>query len=265
MEDFETTILQARPGTNLLHFVKDPQSNEYRVPYTGDFAKDAVKLIYMSAPGAKAEDFERVWPEIWRLKEFHEPWHVASSSLAYAILDTGMLLEHPLLKPDLIESADFTGEGPDDYNGHGTICALLARVFIPYRVRMFNVKVVGSDGRGTSKQLIQGIHHVVELKKRHKIEHLIVNMSVGVYSRKFLGLKECEGDCDVCRATIAAAEEGILFMAAAGNTPGITACPATADIKKKAPGVTAVAASNYEKSGIGTIAAPGHIIGAIKV
>ena len=48
-----------------------------------------------------------------------------------AVLDTGVLSHHPGLKGRLVGSADFTGEGPEDYDGHGTAVALIAAG--PYR------------------------------------------------------------------------------------------------------------------------------------
>ncbi|MBW2341024.1 MAG: S8 family serine peptidase [Deltaproteobacteria bacterium] len=40
-----------------------------------------------------------------------------------AVLDTGVDLDHPDLKTAIIGTRDFTGDGVEDKNGHGTHCA----------------------------------------------------------------------------------------------------------------------------------------------
>ncbi|HEX3999416.1 MAG TPA: hypothetical protein VHX65_12770 [Pirellulales bacterium] len=158
MEKYDSMIMHATPGTagSLLHWVKDLESGEYEVP---DFSpsKREVKFLYMLSPNANERDFDSAWPAIWKLKQFNESFGQRRSSQAFAIVDTGLMLDHPLLKSCIEGSKDFTGEGPEDLHGHGTIRALQVRLMFPFKIRIFNVKVAGAVGRGSSKDLINGV------------------------------------------------------------------------------------------------------------
>ncbi len=180
-----------------------------------------------------------------------------------AIVDSGFMLTHPFIQRNVQESIDFTGEGPEDLNGHGTIVALTLLLNYP-RARLFNVKVVDAEGRAWEKDLIKGIEWSMEratMGKGPLVEPFIINLSVGVYHKRW-GLWDCGANCDVCKAAIKAALSNVGVVAAAGNEPGITYCPAKAGVLKKGCGVTAVAAYDLERgaiapySGIGTRAAP---------
>lgn len=131
-----------------------------------------------------------------------------------AILDTGMLANHPRLRKRIIGSVDFTGEGPEDLNGHGTAVALvlLASSFVP--TKLLNVKVLDRDKVGTKEDLIAG------MRWAEKFGVDVINLSLGI-------LQNCDGTCDVCQEASRIARTGVLICAAAGNE-GPT-CPARAD------------------------------------
>jgi len=48
-----------------------------------------------------------------------------------AILDTGLLSHHPMLRGKIVNAVDFTGEGSEDLHGHGTVVALIALAMAP--------------------------------------------------------------------------------------------------------------------------------------
>lgn len=130
-----------------------------------------------------------------------------------AIIDTGMLLEHPWISRCLVESVDLTGEGPNDLNGHGT-CTTLIYLTIAPESEVVNIKALDSLGRGTRGSLIAALDWVgAKLCPS-------VNMSCGVYT------PGCHGDCDLCQKAIQVAANDIKIAAAVGNQAGLTACPA---------------------------------------
>jgi hypothetical protein len=221
--------------------------------------KESAKFVSRMPPGAQEEDFEAAWPNLWTRSQFHAD--AGASPSAFALLATGLVAAHPLRKPCLVGSQDFTGEGPEDLHGHGTICALHCRLACPFKVQSFNSKVAGADGRGASTKLIAGLRWLGQLKHQPPVARLTANLSVGVYSRRYLGVVHCRGDCAVCQAAIGAVEEGMALTVAAGNPPGLTACPAKAGRLTQHAGMLAVGASAYEQRGIGTYSTPGHIPG----
>lgn len=180
-----------------------------------------------------------------------------------AIIDTGFMLNHPLIKRNLEESVDFTGEGPEDLNGHGTIGALILLLNYP-AARLFNVKVMDAMGRGNKENLIKGIEWSVKkatMGKGPLVEPFIINLSVGVYHKKW-GLWECQGNCELCRAALRATLANVGVTAAAGNEPGKTYCPAKVGVVKKLSGVLSVGAYDLDRqaiapsSGIGKVYSP---------
>ena len=105
----------------------DETTGRYFSPSPRPLAKDALRQGYLRmVPGASEARFDAIWPRIWELTEFpHDPNELI------AITDTGVLANHPMLKGCIRQVVDFTGEGGEDRNGHGTLCALLARMAMP--------------------------------------------------------------------------------------------------------------------------------------
>jgi subtilisin family serine protease len=233
MDDRIVEILESRPGEEgkLLHKIYDSYTGTYQIPVPLDQANDV---------NVSQDMVKRKLLESGETYETHQ-------LLRVAIIDTGLMSSHPWINPLLEESVDFTGEGPEDLNGHGTAVALIVVngvISLIPRLRLLNVKVMDSDGRGTEETLIKGIQWAVQRKA------VAVNISVGIYRKKW-GLFECKGDCKLCRSAEIAAKAGVAIYAAAGNERGKTYCPATVGVRKKDSGVHSVAASDYSNSGIG--------------
>lgn len=134
-----------------------------------------------------------------------------------AIVDTGLLEEHPDIRSRiLLPGIDFTGEGRTDTIGHGTVVALILLSIAP-GARLVNAKVVArGDGSGADRlkecfRWLEANQDVTE-----------VNLSAGLYRPR------CRADCDVCNAARALVAAGKIMTVAAGNLPGVTACPAKA-------------------------------------
>ena len=146
-----------------------------------------------------------------------------------AVLDTGVLTHHPGLRGRIVGSVDFTGEGPEDRNGHGTTVALLAVGPIKPSPRILNVKVLDRNGRGDEKSIVAGMRWATE-----NGAHLI-NMSLCIY-------RSCDGTCALCveAKAIAAAGTSIVLAAAGNEGPTVAACPAQC-----CDAVIAVGAADY--------------------
>jgi len=82
-----------------------------------------------------------------------------------------------------------------------------------------------------------------------------------VYWKKW-GLFECKGDCKLCLAAVEAAQAGVVVVAASGNEPGKTYCPAKAGMGGN--DVLSIASWNFERnkpapsSGVGNVMSPGE-------
>jgi thermitase len=160
-----------------------------------------------------------------------------SEDVVVAVLDTGVDFTHPDLvsniwfRPDGVpqykddELGTFNDErgfnaadnqsDPMDDNGHGTHCAGIIGaegdndqgiVGINWKVQIMPLKFLGRGGFGTMKDAIEAINYAID-RKRNGVNVRIISASWGstAYSK---ALEE---------AIRAAGEEGILFVAAAGN------------------------------------------------
>jgi len=160
-----------------------------------------------------------------------------SNDVVVAVLDTGVDYTHPDLtnnmwmRPDKVPAytdaelgavndlhgfnADDNRSDPMDDNGHGTHCAGIIGAEgdngegiagINWNVRIMPLKFLGRGGFGSTKNAIESINYAID-RKRNGVNIKVINASWGSTSKS----KALE---DVIRA---AGEEGILFVAAAGN------------------------------------------------
>lgn len=135
-----------------------------------------------------------------------------------AVLDTGVLPEHPWIKERLRQPAiDVTGLGPVDEHGHGTIVSLLLIAAAP-DMELISIRVLNGSGRGPFTALLKGMEAALLAGAD------LLNVSLGRYD------PDCRGDCVVCQAASNMAAAGPIVIAAAGNVPGQTDCPAKAGL-----------------------------------
>jgi len=131
-----------------------------------------------------------------------------------AIIDTGIDAGHPDFEGRIVDTADFTGEGPDDGHGHGTHCAGIAagsgassdgkyRGVAP-EASIYAAKVLRSDGDGMMSDVMAGIDWAVAQGVQ------IISLSLG-------GPGPCDGNDALCELCDAAIEQGTVVVVAAGN------------------------------------------------
>lgn len=126
-----------------------------------------------------------------------------------AILDTGIDSDHPDLIEGIVASQDFTGDGVEDVNGHGTHCAGIigARlndvgfVGVAPKTELLIAKVLGNDGTGSFDWISDGVLWAVDQGAD------IISMSLGgpVSSHRLY------------QAIHVALAKGVMVLCAAGN------------------------------------------------
>lgn len=144
------------------------------------------------------------------------PDGLTGQGVVTAVIDTGLAAEHPAISAQLQEQVDLSGDGLGDRCGHGTVVALILLATAP-DTRLIDVKAFDDQGRASPDRLVEALDWV---GKRAGIN--VVQMSAGVYR------PWCNKDCNLCKAALRLSVQNIFVVAAAGNRPGETACPAKA-------------------------------------
>ena len=134
----------------------------------------------------------------------------APSGRKVYVIDTGVDFDHPDLNVDPSCGDHFTGRNADDGNGHGTHVAGIIGALdndigvlgIAAGARICPVRVLGNSGSGSYADVIAGVDFVAG----HGANGDVANMSLGG-----------PGDGGLDGAVLDAAQEGIVFVLAAGN------------------------------------------------
>lgn len=162
-----------------------------------------------------------------KFEEFHR--QPREPEVLISIIDSGVVTHHPLIRKILVKSRDFTGEGPEDRLGHGTVIALLAVANAPI-AGILNAKVVAGNSAATGglDTLLEAISWSVNEGAE------VINISAGVFI-ECLNVRghgpqsiDDEFSCEkleICKA-ITRLKIKALVVAAVGNTVGRTGCPA---------------------------------------
>ena len=140
-------------------------------------------------------------PDVWRLTQ--------GEGVKVAILDTGVDTDHPDLADAIIESKDFTGDGIEDENGHGTHCAGVvgARlngvgfVGVAPKSELMIGKVLDNSGSGAYSWISEGIYWATESGAN------VISMSLG----------GAGSDAELYKAIQFALFHGVFIVCAAGN------------------------------------------------
>jgi subtilisin family serine protease len=147
------------------------------------------------------------------------------TGIGIAILDSGIYTSHHSLRSSTYQSrvvanVDFTGEGTTaDLDGHGTHVASLAAgnsdisygsyTGIAPAANLINVRVLNSQGQGSTSGVIAGIDWCVSNKAQYNIR--VMNISLGTTA------VDSYLDDPLCLAVRRAFSAGIVVCVAAGN------------------------------------------------
>ncbi len=202
----------------------------------------------------------------WPLEGVPDTWKVTQGEgVTVAVVDTGVALDHPDLKANLLPGHDFVDEDalPEDHVGHGThVAGLIAAngqvSGAAPRAKLLPVRVIDTDRGGSAFTVAQGLLWAANLLDGVPNPHpaQIVNLSLGT-----------PDDSDALREAVSKVQgAGVLVVAATGNTGGGLNYPAAY------PGVLSVTAvagptttyqPGYASKGPGTaISAYGGDLGA---
>lgn len=170
--------------------------------------------ILASAEPAAADDPERAKQSYLKQIGAPEAWKTVrkQTDLTIAIVDTGVDLDHPDLKRNLVPGTNLVqpNKPPDDDNGHGTsVAGVIAAAGnngigvsgILWEAKLMPIKALDYQGDGTERDLGEAILYAVRNGAR------IVVLSVGLnrYSPYMLDIVNY------------AESKGVLLIAAAGN------------------------------------------------
>jgi major intracellular serine protease len=149
-------------------------------------------------------------PEIWAEGETGE-------GIVVAVCDTGIDVDHPDLKPNIIGGRNFTPEGWghdkfQDGNGHGThvagtIAANGKIKGVAPDAKILACKVLDSHGSGNYYSIIEGIRYATQWKGANGEKVRIINMSLG----------GSFNDKNLEKAILEACSKGIVVVVASGN------------------------------------------------
>lgn len=144
----------------------------------------------------------------------NQAWELAKENtrLTIAIVDTGVDLEHPDLKPNLVPGINLINpnQPPMDDNGHGTnVAGVIAAVGnndrgiagMLWNARIMPIKALESDGSGGEARLGEGIRYAVD----HGAKIVVLSLGLNKYSTYM---------SDIVRY---AEEREVLLVAATGN------------------------------------------------
>lgn len=222
--DVEAWLLRLRstPGVEYVqpnqsvHILNEPSADE-----TADDPAGRAQLVNSAASNdsskaavTKANDPELVKQHYLKQIGAQSAWGAVreQTDLTIAIVDTGIDLDHPDLKGNLVPGTNLVhpNEPPDDDNGHGTsVAGVIAATGnngigvsgILWKAKLMPIKALDYRGDGTEQELGEAILYAV--RKQAKI----VVLSVGLhrYSPYMLDIVQY------------AENKGVLLVAAAGN------------------------------------------------
>ncbi|TQJ31843.1 S8 family serine peptidase [Microbacterium sp. SLBN-146] len=143
------------------------------------------------------------------------PW--PDGEWVMAVVDTGVCDDYPPLAGRIVEQVDLTGEGVRDEDGHGTAVTAIMLAYNSPRTKIVSVKALDRDGASSVGRLAVGMRKAAALLRGRGT---IINLSAGRRT------PACAGTCPLCTTAKQLEADGFRLLAAAGNTPGVTYCPA---------------------------------------
>jgi serine protease AprX len=180
----------------------------------------AVNIPQVAAENLAQRDFVReIQPDYTvetRLSEStgtvnaEEVWsqNTTGEGVDVAVLDTG-IEDNTILNVD--DQIDYTGEGTDDLNGHGThVAGTVASPDNEYRgvaygADLFDVKVLDQEGSGSASDVIAGLEWAADNNAD------VATLSLGA------AVETCDGSSSLSEAVDNTVEHGVTVTVASGN------------------------------------------------
>ncbi len=137
---------------------------------------------------------------------------VTGKNIKVAVIDTGVDKGHPCLRGSVVAEKDFTGEGPDDQNGHGShVASIISCVDQHYEgvapdALIVNLKALNRQGTGYSSDIMAAIEEAIA----EKVD--VISMSLGGE------VENCDGKDAFSEEVTNAVNVGIPVVVAAGNS-----------------------------------------------
>ncbi|WP_147304183.1 S8 family serine peptidase [Cohnella lupini] len=218
-------------------------SNHFGSFYASNEVKTAVYAQAIeSQPTGLAPSLTSPVPAFMRMIGIPDAWASLDADVTstIAIVDTGVDINHPELKPYLLEGKNLINEKKpaQDDNGHGTaVAGIIAAVAKAgesspglgrWKAKLLPVKALDQFGSGNEEKLTQGIRYAVDQGAD------IIVLSLGL-RRDASGLRE---------AVAYAEGKGVLLIAASGNDAALFGEKAAVQYPAAYPTVVAVAGSD---------------------
>jgi subtilisin family serine protease len=214
------------------HVAKSRAVESARLPEAPSRVLSVMPAVVLAAAPAQIEDLsqepdvERIWPdlrvhacldvsaplvgatEVWK-------WGYTGAGVGVAVLDTGIDLEHPDFAGRVVGTADFTGEGVVDLNGHGTHVAGIAcgdgraangvYTGLAPRSHLYVAKVLDRQGAAYMSDVMAGIDWAI------KQDVHVINLSLS-------GSAPGDGSDALSETCDLVVERGFVVCVAAGNS-----------------------------------------------
>lgn len=200
-----------------------------KLPGTGFDSLDPVEVL-----GASGAIMDRLRAPDGRWLLVPEPGLILPANwtpptdITYVVIDTGVADDHPSLVGRVVQQVNLTSDGLKDENGHGTAVAAILAVDLP-GTQIISIKALNDQGQSTVELLNHALRVAEDLLVKRGGTGLI-NLSAGRRS------PSCNHDCPLCTTVRDVWETShILTVAAAGNEPGVTYCPAKSTISVATP------------------------------
>ncbi len=206
-EQMRTELVRPSPGMDIEEWLIALRSHP-DIEYVQ--ANGRVGLLASVTPDDPFLEYQSYLDQIGARKAWESV--TAQTDLTIALVDTGVDLNHPDLKDNLVKGTNLVQQGkqPQDDNGHGTrVAGVLAAIGnngkgtagIVWNARVMPIKALDADGYGDEDRLGEAIMYAVKNGAK------IVVLSVGLYraSPYMQDIVEYAED------------QGVLLIAATGN------------------------------------------------
>lgn len=173
---------------------------------------DELPEVTTIEPDLLVKAFLDISLDVIQVKKGREEFQVTGKNIKVAVLDTGVKKDHPALLGKVTAEVDFTGEGPQDLNGHGTHVACIIscnhEIYsgVSPEAFIYNGKVLDKFGAGYASDVMAGIEWAVS----QNVD--VINVSLGAQ------VDTCDGKDALSETVDRAVERGIVAVVAAGNS-----------------------------------------------